>query len=274
MKILLKVASFSLLLLLVFTLFMHILPQMEEQVPVDQPLDLAVMDQAAFIELGEQLFQTKGNCGLCHRPPPMGRAPELVTVDVMQVARRRLADPGYQGKAVDETGYLLESMIDPDRYVVPGWGKGGGDEGSPMPAADKPPVELSRPEVDAIIAYLQAKDGHPVGVALPGTVPPTTAVQPPSASSDKLQMAETGEAVFAKYACAACHKLESDEAGVGPGLGSVGLRLNRQQIRQSIIDPYAEITEGFPPAMPADFADKLTVRELQLLVDLLAEQGR
>ncbi len=59
---------------------------------------------------------------------------------------------------------------------------------------------------------------------------------------------------------------------MGPGLATVGGRLSETEIRQSIVDPAAVIAEGFPPAMPADFAEKMTVKELEMLVQHLAEK--
>ncbi|MCP4011199.1 MAG: hypothetical protein GY726_16995, partial [Proteobacteria bacterium] len=55
-----------------------------------------------------------------------------------------------------------------------------------------------------------------------------------------------------------------------PALDDVGERQDKMQIQQSIVDPGAVIAEGFADIMPRDFADKMTVRELGMIVDLLA----
>jgi len=47
-------------------------------------------------------------------------------------------------------------------------------------------------------------------------------------------------------------------------------RLSRDQIGQSILDPAAVISEGFTDMMPKDFGDKMTVKELSMIVDLLS----
>jgi hypothetical protein len=45
----------------------------------------------------------------------------------------------------------------------------------------------------------------------------------------------------------------------------------REQIRRSILEPNAEIAEGFTEGvMPGDFAEKMTVKELEMIVQLLA----
>ena len=165
-------------------------------------------------------------------------------------------------------------MVDPSRYVVASWGKkGSNDSESPMPQVDKAPIELSAMEMDAIIAWLQAKDGNEVTVSLPtpeAAAEAAAAVEP--AATGAPAPAATAEEAMAKYACTGCHSLESSEALVGPGLVGVGGRLTVDQIRQSILDPNAVISEGFPPAMPTDFAEKMTVKELEMIVNTLAEK--
>lgn len=74
-----------------------------------------------------------------------------------------------------------------------------------------------------------------------------------------------GETYFAKYACAGCHSIDETKL-VGPSLKGLASRADEAAMRQSILDPNAMITEGFPAAMPS-FAGVLTEQEL---VDLLA----
>ena len=260
---------FSLGLTLVFTLVANMLPQVQGEAPSEQVVDLGSLSMDDFIALGEDLFENKGTCTLCHKPAPLGRAPDIQGVDMVAVSAERLADERYKGEAGDAAGYILESMVDPSSYVVATWGKKGtGDSASPMPAVDKPPIQLSNVEIDAIIAYLQAKDGNEVTVSLPSpeAAAETVAAAPVAAPAP----AATADEALAKYACTGCHTLDSNDPLVGPGLLNVGARLSTDEIRQSIIDPNAVVSEGFPPAMPADFADKMTVRELEMIVELLA----
>ena len=64
------------------------------------------------------------------------------------------------------------------------------------------------------------------------------------------------------------------ESSVGPPLTGIGQRLTSEEIRRSIVDPNAMVAEGFfPNVMPADFADRMTARELEMLVVFLGEQG-
>jgi len=165
--------------------------------------------------------------------------------------------------------YLRESMLQPSAYVVKGFGKkGSNDTESPMPAVDQPPIKLSELAVDAIIAYLQNKDGNEVTVALPTDAPEQDAKD--EAAEAKPAMAQSPEEVIAKYGCAACHSILETESVVGPSLKQVGQRLKLEQIRTSIIEPNAVITEGFPPIMPA--FPEMTITELEMVTRFLASQ--
>ena len=270
-----KTLGFSLALTLVFTLVTYLLPQVEGEAPVEPKVDLGSLTMDDFVALGENLFNNKGTCTLCHKPPPLGRAPDIAGMDMLATSSKRLADERYKGKAKDAEGYIRESLVDPSKYVVATWGKKGtNDSVSPMPAVDKAPIQLSVMEMDAIIAYLQAKDGNEVTVSLPSpeAAAEVAAAAPAQGAAAAPVLAATPEEALQKYTCTACHSMTSKDALVGPGLLDVGARLSADQIRQSIIDPNAVISEGFPAAMPADFAAKMTVKELEMIVNYLAEK--
>ncbi len=272
MSVLGKTIGFSVLLTLVFTLVANLLPQVEGEAPEEKSIDLGALTMDSFIALGESLFTGKGTCTLCHND--MGRAPDLLAIDVVQAAERHLADERYQGKATDVVGYLHESMVEPGAYVVKGYGKkGSNDTESPMPAVDKPPIQLSTVEMDAIIAFLQAKDGHEVTVSLPAEAPAPAAPAQNGTAAGPSQRAATPEEALAKYGCQACHTLLGPESAVGPALSDVGSRLTPEQIRESIIQPDAVIAGGFSAGvMPKDFAERMTVKELEMIVQFLSQQ--
>lgn len=268
-----KVLGFSIGLTLLFTLVTYLLPQVEGEAPVEKKIELGALTMDSFVALGEELFTNKGTCTLCHKPPPLGRAPDIQGDNMVAMAEQRLADERYKGKAATAEEYIRESLLDPSGYVVAGWGKkGSNDTVSPMPAIDKAPIELSAVEMDAIIAYLQSKDGNEVTIALP-TEAPAAAETPAAAGGGAPAPAETPEEAIGKYGCQTCHTLLGTEASLGPVLTDAGARLSKQQIVESILEPDAVITEGFTAGiMPKDFADKMTVTELDLIVEFLAAQ--
>ncbi len=271
-SILLRVVLFSLSLTLVFTLVANMLPQIEGEVPEETEIDLSALDMDSFIGLGERIFREKGTCTLCHNN--LGRAPDILELDMAQLSLERLDDERYVGSANDVAGYLRESMLEPNAFVVAGYGKKGtNDTESPMPAVDVAPILLNQVEIDAVIAYMQAKDGNEVTVEIPSEMPAEEPAASPAPVAAAPAPADSAEAALAKYACTACHSVAGSQSPVGPDLNQIGDRLDPGQIRQSIIDPNAEIAEGFAAGMmPADFASKMTVSELQMMVDYLAAQ--
>ena len=84
-----------------------------------------------------------------------------------------------------------------------------------------------------------------------------------------------GKAIFEKTVlgsdagCVTCHAREPGKTIVGPSLAGIGAK-GEDFIRTSIIDPEAEITEGFPAGtMPKTFKDDLSEQELNQLVKYL-----
>ena len=269
--ILLKVIGFCIGLTLVFTGVANLLPQVEGEAPVDKAIDLSALTPESFATLGEELFMGKGTCTLCHKPPPLGRAPDIQGENLVEIAKERLADSRYKGKAKTAAEYIRESMQEPSLYVVKGWGvAGSNDSTSPMPKVDTAPIELSTVEMDAVIAYLQHKDGNDITVDLPTEAPVSTKkVEAGRGASGVPAPAATAEEAIKKYGCQTCHSVLGTQSPTAPSLESIGVRLNATQIQQSIIDPAAVIAEGFPDIMPKDFADKMTVKELNMIVALL-----
>ena len=161
-------------------------------------------------------------------------------------------------------------MIQPSRYVVAGFGtKGSNDTESPMPAIDKPPAQLSDLAIDAIIAFLQHKDGNPVTVALPSeTAQQDNEVAVPSNPTTVPAFAQSAEEAMLKFGCAACHAIGDSQATLGPDLRDIAARQSIEQIRESIANPSAIVGDGFLVLMPA--FPHMTIGELELLVQFLA----
>jgi len=82
-----------------------------------------------------------------------------------------------------------------------------------------------------------------------------------------------GEQVFAANQCAACHTLQAAgaTATIGPNLDETLQANDAAFIRESIVNPSAQIAEGFQDGlMPKDFGEKLSEEELANLVAFLA----
>lgn len=95
-----------------------------------------------------QLFIRAG-CPVCHTIPGIAGAdgkvgPKLV---LGETGRRRLADPNYRGQATSVHEYVIESILTPGAYVVPGY-----------PDRTMPPwygQKLSAAALDKIATYLE-----------------------------------------------------------------------------------------------------------------------
>jgi len=269
MPVIIKVLGFSVALTLVFTLIANLLPQVEGEAPVEKTFDPAAFTEESFVALGEELFKGKGTCTLCHNN--MGRAPDILAMNMVDTAAERLAEARYQGAATDAETYLRESMLQPTLYVVKGYGKKGtNDTESPMPIINKAPIQLSDIEMDALIAYMQAKDGNQMTVALPTSTPP---VEEKTASAAPV-VAKNAEEAIKQYGCMSCHAILDSEATIGPDLREVGARLTVSEIRQSIVDPNAVIAEGYSPMMPNTYPEDMRFKELDMIVQFLVSQSK
>ena len=86
--------------------------------------------------------------------------------------------------------------------------------------------------------------------------------------------AADGKAAFEAQGCGTCHTLADAGANaeVGPNLDRVLRGKDADYVRESIVDPNAEIARGFQPnVMPQDYEDKLSDEELDALVEYLLD---
>jgi mono/diheme cytochrome c family protein len=125
-----------------------------------------------------------------------------------------------------------------------------------------------------------------------GEVPsPAEVVEEYAAAAQETQAAEEGEtapaqeeetaaasadgaALFESEGCAGCHTLEAAGAtgNIGPDLDAELADADAAFIEESIVDPDAEVAQGFNPGiMPTNFGDTLSPDEIQALVDYVAE---
>ncbi len=279
----------------------------------------------------------KGQCPLCHTFDPadhMGRCPNLFGVEKRSHERvkedRYVTSPIAIGEVEPSSGivkgkwdevpeehrrqhgpdeftgedYMRESVICPTCYVVKDFGNDG-DTRSPMPVIIKPPISLSRVEVNAVIAYLQSKDtpGEFASVTVP--LPQDDAGNTGGAIAEATDEDEdapifvTGnediQDMINTLGCPLCHTIP----GVEGAMGELGPKLHekisapkrikdpnykgkatntREYVRESILNPGAYVVfneaegELFPDGlMPTTFSEQLSVRALDKLVDFISQ---
>ena len=97
------------------------------------------------------------------------------------------------------------------------------------------------------------------------------AAKPPAAAGGA-GGATDGKSIFASAGCAGCHtfKAAGATAEVGPDLDKVLAGKDADFIRESIVDPNAEIAAGYQPnVMPSTFQDSLSKEQMDALVEFL-----
>src|SRR2546430_12047353 len=139
-----KVGAFAVLVMAASSGFANSIPQIESKPAQELSLEGGNVTPAQLVKAGEEIYKTKGTGEICHRIGQKGtRAPDLAGIG----ARAGKTKPGMSAKA-----YILESLLQPQAYVV---------EGYPpiMPAVDKPPIALNRSEGWALVAFLESLGG-------------------------------------------------------------------------------------------------------------------
>ncbi len=121
------------------------------------------------------------------------------------------------------------------------------------------------------------------------TPQPTTTVRPTgtpaSATETPVGDIVAGKALFnafqpaAGIACATCHRIDTDERLIGPGLLHIRERAATRiegytaadYIRESIVEPGAYIVEDYPDIMPKNFSTVFTETEINDLTAFLLQ---
>ncbi|MCP3971923.1 MAG: c-type cytochrome [Rhodobacteraceae bacterium] len=271
MRQFLSVIAFMLIVIGSFSAYSNLgIPQIEPAPPpTEEVIDLGSMDMGQFLALGDRIFNGKGTCTLCHNS--LGRAPMLDQIG--SNAQARLDDARYAGSATDIEGYLRESLTDPSAYVVAGFGKAGtNDTESPMPGTESGSIALSGPELAAVLAFLQDNGGLEVTVEIPTDMGDEATDENAAEPGEPRAPFTSFQDLSDEFACEACHTIGEEAGDLGPNLSAIGATRDRDYIRRALLDPNAEIAEGFEEGMmPDDLGTQLYATELELLIDHLSQ---
>jgi mono/diheme cytochrome c family protein len=188
------------------------------------------------LERGRALFQAR--CGTCHALSEAGTSAEIgPDLDAA------FADARASGMDNDTIEGVVQQQIANPREV---------NEGDPDYDRTFMPADLVTGEdAENVAAYVASVAG------IPG-------IEPPQLPPDQL---------FTER-CGSCHTLAA--AGTtgtqGPDLDDVLQGQSAQKVEQSVVDPNAQITQGFQPdVMPQDFGQSLTPDQLGGLVQYLLD---
>lgn len=127
----------------------------------------------------------------------------------------------------------------------------------------------------ALLAVTTACGAAPAGSQ--ATVPPAPPTAAPTTPTPAAVAASPGEQTFTRLGCGGCHRV--DTPGTGPDLRGVFGRAQRLEggatvvvdepyLRESILNPTAQVVAGYLPAMPG-YGSQMTASELDQIVKYL-----
>ena len=119
-----------------------------------------------------------------------------------------------------------------------------------------------------------AKEEHHEAGAPSETAPEPSPTPPPEPQEPPPPMApsgsaDAGKAVFASQGCGGCHTFAAAGASgsVGPNLDEALSGKDAEFVRQSIVDPNADVAQGYSPGvMPQTYEKELSPKQLEDLV--------
>ena len=193
-------------------------------------------------------------CGTSESDPARGRELFIQKCGSCHVLAQA-ATTGTQGPDLDQA-FAAARAAGEDSDTVEGVVKAQVE--FPRPSTDNPAVSMpadlvTGQDLEDVAAYV----GSVAGV--PGAAPPKVPGGP-------------GAQVFANNGCGGCHTLAAANAGgtTGPDLDDVLSNQTAAQISQSIVDPNAKITPGYPSnLMPDNFGQLIPSDQLTQLVQYL-----
>ena len=143
----------------------------------------------------------KGGCGACHTIPGVPGAVGNIGPDLSKVgetAAQTIASSEYKGQAKTVADYILESIRQPDAYVVPQCPNGPCTKGT-MPAGLA--ALFSEQELKAVVQYLSQLPQGAVAAPSEGSAQPTPAAEAPTLTEEEFAWAK--QTYFQR--CAGCH---------------------------------------------------------------------
>ena len=242
----LKIFVFLIATVSIYSYVGQLVPQFEEYPPEKKVITVST-PPSELAAIGEELVRVKGGCLICHKVTETGneRGPDL---------RKAAGQAATRKPGMDAEAYLLESITQPDVFLVPGYPK-------MMPSALKPPANMNLAEVKAVIAYLQTLGGAEVTVKVEAA---------DIAAAKAAGPVHKGKEAMGTYGCIGCHKVEGEGGEVGPDLTKVGAGRTAEELLKKIVEPATWTTPGFQAGiMPADIGKSIPEGERHEIVAYL-----
>ena len=195
---------------------------------------------------GRTLFTSQG-CGSCHALAAAGTDPSIGPN----------LDESLEG---DDAEHIRQSIVEPGAQVERGF----------TPIMPDEYGDLSPKQLDDLIAFIVGEPEQPTETETEtGGQPPPTETGGGEGAGDPA----AGKTIFASQGCGSCHAFSAagTDATAGPNLDESLQGDDPSSIRESIVDPSAEVVSGFQPIMPTDYGDKLSQKQLDDLSAFLRQ---
>lgn len=194
-------------------------------------------NENADLEKGRQLFSV--NCGTCHALKEAS-ATSIIGPDLDAA----FAAARNSGMDQDTIEGVVEAQIESPRQTDV-------DDPSYMPAGI-----LEGEEAEDVASYIASVAGVP-------------GIQAPEVPGGE------GGQIFASNGCGSCHILAAAETTgtQGPNLDEVLPGQSSAMVEEDIVDPSAEIEQGYSDIMPGGFGDSIEPADLKILVKFLVDNA-
>jgi len=247
-----------------YTWVANAIPQVQSEVPAELSFGADVTPEE-LVSAGGELFAGAGACVTCHGLED--RAPVLLSDYAGEGPIGQRCGERVQGE--DCKTYLWNSMVDPHSHLVEPFG----------PVMPDQRINLSNDQIWALVAYLQDQGGEVTVTAADlqstasaegagGSAGGGTGGAVASAATEPTQIMQDN-------LCFGCHKLGDRGVELGPPFDGMGAERSAEYIRASILNPAAEVPEGYEQVagtMPPNFGQTLSAGQLESIVQFLASR--
>ncbi len=226
-----------------FVYICNAIPQIKSEVAAEVKIGGSPEE---LVDSGKKIFMSdRAQCLTCHSvgEDPKARCPNLEGVGDRAPNRKA-------GTHASE--YFVESLYNPNAFVVPGYPK------NQMMPVHKPPIALSHDEMLAVIGYLNTLGGKTdaefVERVRKAQEPWRRGLLKPEEAAEEAKIPilagdpSRGRDLFLAQKCNQCHRAEGREPlerDAAPDLTAIGASQRPEYILESILNPNAVVVKGF-----------------------------
>jgi len=190
------------------------------------------------------------------------------------VMKTTLASTGFYND-IAKNPAILDTLV---QYLGSLKGEGGGQGGGQAAAVvAMPNFNLNDDDLQNVVIFLLGLQEETIAWPKKSFAQKaSTGTQTAGLEDAAAWAGKSGEELVKLGGCIACHKVDGPENLVGPSLWDIGVRKEKDYIRESILDPDKVLAPGFPPAVMkatlagTGFYQKLSVDGLDRMVEYLS----